>query len=171
MIVRQWIPATDDIKILDVGCGDGKFLSVILSGFPNKIVLEDISSNLVSEAFQNLINKAEVVEKKLCDSFCAESSDFDVVLAVGILDYYSNIEDRMRSLLRRSNRCLIVSFPKSNNPRNWIRNLWFYCHGIQFQMINYKRLFTLATLSGFPFEIRSTRFEWFVRIFVNKGLE
>jgi 2-polyprenyl-3-methyl-5-hydroxy-6-metoxy-1,4-benzoquinol methylase len=171
IIVNQWIPTTKDLNILDVGCGDGKFLSMILSGAPKRIVVEDISSHLLSEAYQNLINKAEVVEKKQCDSFNSESADFEVVIAIGIIDYYSHLEDRIRNLLRRSNGCLIISFPRNDHPRNWIRYVWFHIQGVKFQMVNYKRLSNLAILFGFPFEIRSTRFEWFIKIFLNNCLE
>ncbi len=167
-IVSQWIPSTQGITINDVGCGDGKFLSSIISGYPKKIVIEDISSSTILIAYQNLKNMAEVVEKYLCNSLTSEFGHFDLVLAIGIIDYYPNWEDIINKLLVRSQECIIVSFPRIDHPRNWLRFIWFLFHGIQLQMLNHKILTNAISKLELPFEIQRSGFEWFVRIITKK---
>ncbi len=167
-IVSQWIPTTQGLSIIDVGCGDGKFLSSIISGYPKKIVIEDISSSNISEAYQNLKNKAEDVEKHVCNSLIAEFGNFDLVLAIGVFDYYPNWKNFLKKLLLHSQECIIVSLPRIDHLRNWVRFVWFLIHGIQLQMLDRKRLVNAITILGLPFEIQLARFEWFVRIFTNK---
>lgn len=166
-IVCKWIPSTRNISIIDVGCGDGKFLSSIISGYPKKITIEDISSFMVSEAYKNLYNRAEIVEKKVCNSLVIKSGNFDLILAIGIFDYYPNWEEAFKNLLLRSKHCIIASFPRVNNPRNWCRFIWFYILGIKLQLLNRKQLTNTFVSFGFPFEIERSRFEWFVRVTKN----
>lgn len=124
-----------------VGCGDGKFLSSIISGYPKKIVIEDISSSNISEAYQNLKNKAEDVEKHVCNSLIAEFGNFDLVLAIGIFDYYPNWKNFLKKLLLHSQECIIISLPRIDHLRNWVRFVWFLIHGIQLQMLDRSAIF------------------------------
>lgn len=168
-IVRQWLPAMQGIRILDAGCGDGEFLSSILSGRPKKIVIEDICSSAVIAAYQILEGKADIVKRMACNSLTAESSNFDLVLAIGVLDYYFNWEEAIKKLLLRSQECVIVSLPRSDHPRNWLRYVWLLVHGVRLHMVGRKRLTKAISSIGLPFELHQSRFEWFVRISNNRG--
>lgn len=168
-IVRKWIPSTRGLSILDIGCGDGKFLSSIISGYPKKIVIEDIFESIVLEAYQNLKYKANIVEKRVCNSLIEKSNNFDLVLLIGVLDFYPNWEEVIKNLLLCSHKCIIVNIPRKNHLRNWVRFLWFFFHGIQLQMLSQKRLKTVMDTKGISFEIQPSRLEWFVRILPNNS--
>lgn len=108
--------------ILEVGCGDGKLLSLLSK--ENKIVGIDISREAIKKARKNLINKN--VSLKLGNAFNLDfnSNMFDLVLCDGLIEHYTDRIDtlikEMYRVTKKGGRVIIIL---TNN--DFIRNILF----------------------------------------------
>ena len=163
-IVREWLPSTRGVSLLDAGCGDGVFLRSILAGRPARIVCEDISESAVRAAERTLAGCADLVTGAVRDATNEGSGGFDVVLAIGMLDYASDWLAALTNLVRRSNGVVIANVPRREHCRNWLRHLWFSLHGIEFHSVPRRQVTRGAASFGRPFALQHTPYDWFVRI-------
>jgi SAM-dependent methyltransferase len=163
-IVREWLPAADGLSVLDAGCGDGGFLAAVLAGRPARARLEDISPRAVEQASRRMAGRADALDASVTDALEADAGGFDVVLAVGVLDYHADPAGAMERLLRRSRGVLIVSLPARERLRNWVRRAWFAAHGSAFALVGRRRVGAIAATLGRPFDLRRGPYEWFLRI-------
>lgn len=163
-IVREWLPSTLGFNILDAGCGDGEFLSSVISGQPVRIRLEDMVSDNVAVACSTVTGQAVTIEGMTCDTFTCKDSGFDVVLAIGLLDYRRDWQNALIRLIGRSRKDVIANVPRFDHPRNWLRAVWLYGHGVRLRLVRKKQLMKALRTLGLPFDVQGSRFEWFIRI-------
>ncbi|HEX6912974.1 MAG TPA: class I SAM-dependent methyltransferase [Longimicrobium sp.] len=163
-IVREWLPPTGGLSVLDAGCGDGELLAAVLAGHPARLRLEDISPRAVERAARRLAGRAGALEAVVADALEADACSFDVVLSVGVLDYHADPAGALERLLRRSRRVLIASLPRRDNPRNRARRAWFAARGGALVLVSRKAAAAMAASLGRPFDLRRGPYEWFLRI-------
>ena len=140
-IITVWLPFLAGKSMCDVGCGDGTHIHRILSNgnVPSNLVLQDISESAVHRAKQNLsgcgCNLSEFVGDAFVDGF---SAPHDVVIVIGVTDYYRNWGDVLGILLKGTSECLIVDFPRKWKLRNIFRMLWLRCNGLDFKAVSHR---------------------------------
>ena len=163
-LIRSWLPSVRGLSVLDVGCGDGKLLSELMIDRARSICLEDISLSALCDAKKRLSGFSDQLSTSVVDSFDVSSSGFDVVLAIGVVDYRSDLSAALRKLVSRTNGILIVDVPRSSHPRNWLRYLWFKLRGLDLLLVTSGRLRRALVDGGFSFDVEKGPFEWFIRI-------
>lgn len=170
-IIRRWLPSVRGLTVLDAGCGDGVCLAAALPDRPAQIRLEDLSADALHEAAARLAGSTDRLEAEVVDVFDADSHDFDVVIAVGVLDYHADLPRALHALLLRTRRVLIVDVPRMSHPRNWLRRAWFALRDVDFQLASLEQVRRAAAGCGHPFDIERGPYEWFLRISVEGAPE
>lgn len=151
-----------DIKgksLLDVGCGPGVYLAEALKRGAAKVKGVDISSAMIKCARALLSNQYpedkrwQLVNQDIIGYRTQER--FDVVLALGILEYLDSPETRMKALAALTSEILICSFPAKLSWYNQLRrhflvstriNLYSksliltYAHGAGLQVQLFRRI-------------------------------
>lgn len=161
-LLRNLLGNLDRNSILDVGCGDGSLLSSVISGRPRLIQIEDINKAEAAKAAARLDGRADEVIPHVTDSF-SETTSFDAVISIGVLDYQIRPEASLHVLLRRTNETLIVTVPRYHT-RNFIRFIWFRIIGVPFCLFSKTGAHRLATLAAGRFDLVQGPFEWFIRM-------
>jgi SAM-dependent methyltransferase len=132
--VRRSLPDLDGLDVLDVGCGDGVFLSSVVEGRPRLLRLEDLVPKFVRAAHSRLSDRADRIEIGVVDSADADNEQtFDIVLAMGVTDYQRDWVRFVTRLLRRTSGRLIIDVPREDDLLNQLRRLWLRLHGIHLQ--------------------------------------
>lgn len=156
-------------RILDVGCGSGRYsISAILSGAGEAVGI-DLAQNML-ELAREFSRKAGVADK--CNwvhgdflKSDAIKGEFDYILAMGFFDYISDPIPFVKLMGEHLKGTLIASFPKRWEFRNFIRKLrltLFGC-GVRYYTINEIRgLFSKAGLKKGNIEIRSLSRDYLV---------
>jgi 2-polyprenyl-3-methyl-5-hydroxy-6-metoxy-1,4-benzoquinol methylase len=121
-------------KILDVGCGSGRFCIAFAQNGAEKVIGVDfaramikIADKLATEA--GVGDRCEFVVGGFPDAIVASEGPFDACTANGFFDYIENpvpIITRMREL---TNGKLILSFPKAVEWRVPVRRVRFWLKG------------------------------------------
>jgi glycosyltransferase involved in cell wall biosynthesis len=163
-IVQLWVPDVTGLSILDAGCGDGKFLISVLRGRPAMLRVEDMVASNVDAARTVLEHHADRFEGATCDSTTEALGDFDLVMAVGLLDYQQDWQGVLMRLVQRSARTVIVSIPRGDHLRNRLRLPWLVCNGIRLTMMERQCLNDTLDNLGLTFDLHATDLEWFVRV-------
>jgi SAM-dependent methyltransferase len=135
-IISAWLPDCDGLSILDVGCGDGQFLSQVLSGRgrPAQLRLEDIVEKWADLSLERLRDAADKVSAHVLDSRSGQdSAQYDLVLALGVTDYDHDWRGMIADLVARSRGLLFVDVPKVGPFHNVARALWLRYHGLRLQ--------------------------------------
>ena len=87
--IEKYIRPRDGDRILDIGCGPGDILEFLPSveylGF-------DVSQRYIKKATKRFGNRGLFLCKKLSREIGKELSDFDIILATGILHHLDNDE-------------------------------------------------------------------------------
>lgn len=159
-----WLRSTEGLRILDAGCGDGVFLHSLLHGRPEELVYEDLSARAVKAADGELACAGESTEGVVWDALVERGGPFDVVLAIGMLDYQHDWVEALTRLLKRGCGVLIVSVPRRGHPRNWLRYVWLRLRGLRLQTARLSDIRGAMARCGLSFEVRSARYDWLVRI-------
>jgi len=121
-------------KILDVGCGSGRFCIAFAQKGAEKVIgvdfaraMIEIADKLAMEA--GVGDKCEFVVGSFPDAIDGSEGPFDACTANGFFDYVENpipIITRMRELTRGK---LVMSFPKAVEWRVPIRRIRFWLKG------------------------------------------
>lgn len=98
-----------DIKILDVGSGNGTF-SLYFKEYTNSITCVDYSFNLLKNNPVNFKVLASVYNLPIKDNY------FDIVFEANLLHHLDNPEEAIREMLRCSSKYLIFIEPNRYNP-------------------------------------------------------
>ena len=163
--VRTLLYGRDCSEVLDVGCGDGVFLHAVLPPEARRVRVEDIVPARVSEAAKRVQQRERVVEAAIADINAppAVGTTFDVVIAVGVLDYNPDWHNIIPRLLRRSRGTLIVDFPNAACVYAENRRAWLRSHGLE---CRYIALGELQSLLGAYAHVvvKDLQYNWLVRI-------
>lgn len=150
--------------VLDAGCGDGTALSKYSIKNAEQITLEDTCPELLEIAKNRLLEHGFKIHANCRDIFSPAGSKHDIVFAIGVLDYYQNWKDFIEILISRSNEQVIFSFPKSSHPRNWLRKVWFYLHGVVLQMFSKKFINDYFSGHRKDFAIIESDYDWIISL-------
>lgn len=112
-------------KVIDVGCGGGEYLEILFKMGAN-ITGVDYSDKMLLLAENKLIKakcknysliKADATDIKTKDN------EYDIVLAVGLLDYVKNTEGALREIYRiiKPNGLAIITIPKNPSFFSFLR--------------------------------------------------
>lgn len=167
--IRAWLPAVAGRSVLDAGCGDGSFLAKLLdpaaAGRPLAIRLEDLTAANLNLAMTRLNGRADVVEAAVHDSCATGRADgHDVVLAVGMLDYWPDWPQRLAHLVSRSRALTVATLPVPSGLHYRTRRLWLARHRISLPRITRHDLHGALAAIGYPYRVQHTRLEWIVAI-------
>jgi SAM-dependent methyltransferase len=89
LYVEKYVRPRDGDKILDIGCGPGDILEFL----PNVEYMGfDVSHRYIKKATKRFGNRGTFLCKKLSREIGKELSDFDIILATGILHHLDNSE-------------------------------------------------------------------------------
>jgi 2-polyprenyl-3-methyl-5-hydroxy-6-metoxy-1,4-benzoquinol methylase len=163
-------------RILDVGCGSGRYgISAALNG-AGEIVGIDMAENMLNLAREYA--KDAGVEAK-CKWIKGEflnnneiSGKFNFILAMGFFDYISDPEPFVSKMGELLDGTLIASFPKRWEVRNFIRKirLTFFGCGVRYYTINeINQLFSRAGLDTQKLEIKNLSRDYLVYYSSGKG--
>jgi 2-polyprenyl-3-methyl-5-hydroxy-6-metoxy-1,4-benzoquinol methylase len=140
-------------KILDVGCGSGRFcIAFALNGAEQVVGIDfaqamiEIADRLANEA--GVGDRCEFVVGGFPEAIGMDEGPFDACTGNGFFDYVENpvpIITRMRELTKGK---LIMSFPKAVEWRVPIRRLRFWLKGTPLFLYNEERTRDILTRSG-----------------------
>lgn len=168
--VRKWIAEADYQSVIDIGCGDGYFLSEVLDKKVKLLRMEDINANNILIAEERFAARAERVETVIADSFLAfDDREYDIVMAIGLFDYYRDWRLILDKLMERTHDTLIVDFPKSFTFHALIRKIWLFINKVSLFTITEKRLNDLVIETGLDCEIKGVSSNWMVKIKKRRG--
>ena len=97
--LEQVIKATTTLKVLDIGCGNGRFaeflsdtfsdLQISYTGIDNSAALLKIAeTKLPTENFKGQLIKLDIVKELLSDNFLKDQgSEFDLIVAFGVVHH------------------------------------------------------------------------------------
>jgi SAM-dependent methyltransferase len=164
-LIKKWMSETSFSTVLDVGCGDGYFLSEVLEKEVELARIEDVNPFNIARARQKLIDKSVCVEAAVVDSFLSkENKRYDMVLAIGLSDYYRDWRLIIGKLINRTNESLIVDFPRAYTFHALIRRLWLYINKLELFTVTASSLKNLIVQFGFKYEIIKVSSNWMVLI-------
>jgi ubiquinone/menaquinone biosynthesis C-methylase UbiE len=110
--------------LLDVGCGTGTFLSMILNKFNARVFGIDISPGMIKKSRELLSDRADL---KVGDSEHLPWSDesFDIVTCIASFHHYPHPEPVLKEMKRvlRHGGSLIIADPWAPNPWRFFANL------------------------------------------------
>jgi len=136
--VSEIINETESKTVLDAGCGPGWHDLLLLKSQDVHVTGVDIAPNMIEIAKQQTSENG-VADK--CDFICMNLFDFDtkekfdVVFALGVVEYFEKPEDIIKKMISLSKRKVIFSIPVKNHwltPQRVVRYkirkcpLWFY---------------------------------------------
>lgn len=128
-LICSLAPVPGEWKVLDVGCGPGKYSVKLAELGAAKVVGVDVSDKMIELA------RAEADSRKLgakCDFTVASFLDFstqekfEVIVATGYFDYLEDPLTHLKKMIRHSSGRLFLSFPKRWEVRVPIRKLRFF---------------------------------------------
>ncbi len=164
-LAREWFPSARDISVLDIGCGDGRFLSGIFDGVLRSLTLEDLVPANIQRAKTCLEGRADELNVNVTDSYqVRDNKKHDLVLAIGLFDYYDNWPDLILKLLDRTKGILMADFPKSGTLHSVARKIWLGLNHIKLSTINSDGLIRLLKSTGGNLETRELDFNFMIRI-------
>ncbi len=115
------LPGLDGLHILEVGCGDGPYLTWISTQAPSAVVGVDISPRILGEARQRVQHegRAELVRLAAADAVALPFPDarFDLLLASQMIEHVPDDARALREMRRvlRPGGTLVISTDHRDN--------------------------------------------------------
>ncbi|MGC4086778.1 MAG: class I SAM-dependent methyltransferase [Polyangiaceae bacterium] len=134
MAIALWeYPSQSGGSVLDVGCGTGELGIRLAQRGAARVLGIDLANNMVETARvraakAGVEQRCEFVQGDFLESDLGNES-FDLVVALGVLDYVSDATRLLERMWRACRGTLVVSLPHSRPPRSWLRRLWHGLHG------------------------------------------
>lgn len=93
-LVKQFLGTPHNIRILDIGCGDGS-LSLPLLNETNSVTFIDIAENMLETVRKKIPDKYRIRTQIIHGSFdrICDDEKFDVVICVGVIAHVTNVSD------------------------------------------------------------------------------
>ncbi len=136
---------------LDVGCGTGHYALAIAREGAQKVIGIDFAPNMIQRA-EHLI--AEAGMDHICEfrvqtiEDIPENEQFDIVIGIGLLDYFSRPSDLLRRIHQHARDKVILSFPRSNTWRAPVRKVRLSFRGCDVYFYNESDVRRLIEESG-----------------------
>ncbi len=98
-------------RVLDIGCGHGKFSKIWREKGASLVVGIDFSKNMLQQA-----KKKSACSFLLCDAFTAPFKDksFDLVTCIGVANYYYDVAPLLSEMRRLSADVVMLTFPNKS---------------------------------------------------------
>jgi SAM-dependent methyltransferase len=145
------VPDLSAQRILDVGCGSGRYLTEAVDRGAVEAVGIDISPEMIGVAREAVDGhpRAAAVKLRLGDVTSMElEGGFDLVVANGLFDY---LEDPAASLTKAASCCrgvLIATFPHALAIRAFPRLLYWRMRGVRIHLFTRRGIVTMAGRAG-----------------------
>lgn len=145
----------DDLRgrrVLDAGCGPGLYLLESLRRGASQVVGMDISTGMLECASVPLTQEFpsrkqwRLMERKVEE--LERDEKYDVVLAMGILEYLESFEKTLSRLASLTSGVLICSFPCRYSAYNLLRAFTFIGKGIRSRLFSRGDVESLAGRTG-----------------------
>ena len=156
-------------KVLDVGCGPGRYCVALAKAGAERVVGVDVSPRMLEMAAENA-KSAGVVE--CCDFLLGDflaldlSEKFDFSLAMGFFDYVREPKAFLRKLAGLTRQEILLSFPVMWHWLTPQRRLRYLCRGITLSFYTKRQI--VQALSGSRLAV--SRMERLGRDFVVSGV-
>lgn len=156
-------------RILDVGCGPGRYVVALASRGAKQVVGLDISERMIElakslAARSGLSSQCQFFPQDILEYTDTES--YDAVIAQGFFDYTPEpqaVFDRLRYFCRGT---LVASFPWRYAFRVVPRKLWLASRGCKVRFYSRTQILSLCRNSGFSCKLLERRGPIFVLIAV-----
>ena len=114
-------------KILDVGCGSGRYSVEVAQRGASEVVGIDFATNMlaISEELaktNNVTDRCHFINADFLD-FSMPSKQFDISIAIGFFDYIKEPEEFLSKIVKMTKKTVIASFPRKSLIRMPIRKL------------------------------------------------
>jgi 2-polyprenyl-3-methyl-5-hydroxy-6-metoxy-1,4-benzoquinol methylase len=128
-IVRQFIGTPTNVRILDIGCGDGSLSLPILTE-SNRITLVDISENMIDKAGQRVPAALRSNVTLINDSFERVNADdrYDIVICVGVIAHVPDISrlwHKIATVLKPGGLLVVETTPNPYPLGNLLRPYYY----------------------------------------------
>jgi ubiquinone/menaquinone biosynthesis C-methylase UbiE len=106
--IRRYVPLDKNVKLLDVGCGNGFF----------SYCFDTICTTVGVDFSEKMLAKNPISQKLLMDASRLSFQDFafDVVFCHALLHHVENMDMVLQEMRRVSRKYVIVLEPNRNNP-------------------------------------------------------
>lgn len=140
-------------SLLDIGCGDGKFIFDIFHGSAAKLTLSDLSRRFIDQAAARFDGRPNT-EFHTGDGFeLIPDTSFDMITAIGVFDYWADWRNRIALLIALPQAAIVFSVPRLNSPRQLVRYGWLRMHGIDLQTVKGHELASLLDAGVRPYKL------------------
>ncbi|HAF00056.1 MAG TPA: hypothetical protein DCO68_05555 [Methylophilaceae bacterium] len=154
-ILKEFLGELSNVKILDLGCGDGSLSSAFFNT-SNQFTLVDISPRMLeiakSKLPNHMINKVELINSPIEN--INTNDDYDVVICVGLLAHVPSIDDALKKVSEsmKDKAYAVIEFTPNPNPYEKFllpyyilrKKLFGHSMGYQTNKMSLKRLIQLA---------------------------
>jgi len=144
--------AEPGLRILDVGCGSGRFAVALAKAGAREVVGLDFAESMLDIA-RRLAEKEGVADRCrfVNADFMARKFDepFDVALAIGLFDYVADCLPFLKKMRRISRLKVIAAFPRKWTWRAPVRKLRLALRGCPVYFFTRPQIQRLMTQAGF----------------------
>jgi SAM-dependent methyltransferase len=139
-------------KILDIGCGSGRFCIPLARRGANKVLGIDFAQNMIDLAVQ-LANEQGVDGS--CEFYCADflsislEEKFDYVIAVGLFDYIKDPQPYFRKISTLTKEKFVATFPTKWTYRRLLRKIRLKLYGCPVYFFSKCQIKKMCLESGF----------------------
>lgn len=116
--IKQNVPHTRGLRILEVGCGTGKNLEYLPKGI--EYIGYDISKKYIEQARRKYKGRGVFINASVDDVFKLNLGKFDLILAIAVLHHLDDIQ--VKSLAEWSKQLLCKSGSFIATDPCWIKN-------------------------------------------------
>lgn len=140
------------LEVLDVGCGSGRFSVAVARAGARAVLGLDFAENMLDIA-RHLAEKEGVGER--CRFEVGDFMErkfgrqFDVTLAIGLLDYVADCAPFLRKMRRVSRRKVVATFPRKWTWRAPVRKLRLSLRGCPVYFFTKPQVERLMAEAGF----------------------
>lgn len=139
-------------KILDIGCGAGRFCIPLAKNGAEKVVGIDFAPNMINLAVR-LASEYNVNGK--CEFLCADflklilNEKFDYVIAVGLFDYIKDPIPYLKKIKKLTQKKFIATFPSKWTWRRFLRKLRLRLHNCPVYFFTKDQINNIYKKTGF----------------------
>lgn len=146
--MREHVGTEQIGTLLDIGCGDGKFISDLFNHTDSTMTLSDLSQRFVDQAESRLCGRPNTLFHTGDGFEIIAKTNFDFIAAIGVFDYWADWRDRLALLMAQRQATIVLSVPRLRSFRQLARLVWLKNHGIGLQTVGRYELVTLLQTGG-----------------------